>query len=771
MDNQITNNELNLQKLYMTLGKYKWLIFILMFIATLLMFTSLYFKPSIYSSQSILEIKSKSKPAMPNDILMGALSFGGSGKIEKEIELLKTFSINQKVLEKVDFSAKYFTTKNYKDIELYNSSPIAIKDITIFNKHVVGKEITLHPHGDYFTLSIKNAFFDKIFSSLSFINLNEDKKYHYGKVIKNEFFELTVNQNSTFKKEIKFVLSGSNRQIYTDIIQKNLKIQQVNPNAPLIQISFEDSIPERANEYIDTLAQTFIEASVQTKNEQNKKVLDFINQQLDKIKATLQFSENKLEDYKTKNKIVQPSIQAKKYIEKLSELEIQLTENLLKQKLVSNLLLFARHNSNLDAIAPSLMELNDKPTLQLITSLQNLQIQKSNLQTELTDKHPKLVTIRKQMKNLKDKIVYNLKNLKSLILQQNSSIKKEKASYTAKIETLPKKERNIVNINRDYQVSSGMYNYLLKKKTENELLIVSTLSDYKVIDKAYSNPRPIKPKKALLMIIAPLIGLVLGIIIAVILQALNKTITSFSELETLTNLPILGLIPELSKSHVQVETYSDPHSRFTESYRSLRNNLPKKEMNGHGKIILLTSTIANEGKTTITSNLASVFQMAGHKSIILNLDMRKPTIHTYFNLTNEKGMSSYLSGKDTIQDIIFTTQYTDLHIITSGPIPDNPSELILSHRLTELLEILKTRYDYIFLDSAPVGLVSDSIRLMQIADQNIIVFRENFSERSFLTGLKNIIEQNNLKNIGLVLNRSKAKAASYGYGYGYGYGY
>jgi len=770
MDNKITNNELNLQKLYITLGKYKWLIFILMFISTLLMFANVYTKPSIYSSTSVIEIKSKIKPSSSNDILMGALSFGGASKIEKEIELLKTFSINKNALDKIDFSVKYFHSKNYKDIELYKSSPITVKNISIFNKHIIGKKIILSPHQEYFTLSIKNSLKDFL-SPSSFLELDENQKYYYGKVIKNEFFEITVDKNSNVKKEIKFILNGSSRKIYTDIIQKSLKIQQVKQNVPLIQISFEDSIPERANEYIDTLTQSFINASVQRKNEQNKKVLTFINQQLEKIKTALQFSENKLEAYKVTNKIIQPSIQAKKYIEKLSELEIKLAENILKQKLISNLLTFTRNNNNLDAIAPSLMELKDEPTLQLITSLQNLQLKKSNLETELTSQHPKIVTIQKQMQHIKSKIIYNLKNLKSLILQQNSSLKREKASYSAKIKTLPKEERKLVNINRDYQVSSGMYNYLLKKKTENELLIVSTQSDYRVIDKAYTNQKPIKPKKVLLMSVAPLIGLLLGILIATILQALNKTISSYSELKELTHLPILGLIPELNKKQVQVEVFNDPHSRFTESYRSLRNNLPTKMENEQGKVILLTSTIASEGKTTVTSNLASVFQMAGHKSIILNLDLRKPTIHNYFNLNHEKGMSSYLSGKDTIQDIIFATKYTDLHIITSGPIPENPSELILSYKFIELLELLKERYDYIFIDSAPVGLVSDSIALMKLADQNLIIVRENFSEDEFLPSLNAIIEQHGLKNIGLVLNRSKAKSTSYGYGYGYGYGH
>ena len=770
MSNKIDTNEFNLEKFFLTLSEYKWLVITLIFISTTLMFSNLYFKPSIYLSNSILEIKSK--PKMPNDMLLSALSFGDATQVEKEIEILKTFLINEKTINELSLSVKYFKVENYRNIELYKSAPIKVENITIKNRSIIGKEITLHPYENYFTLSVKNSVKDSLlrFIVSSYVSLEENKKYFYDKKIKNNFFELTVHKNTDLNKVTKFMLCGSSRRIYNDIIQKNLTVQQLNPNAPLIQISFEDNIPQRANDYIDLLSQNFINISIDAKNEQNNKVLSFINNQLNKIKIMLQKSEQKLEIYKKENKIVEPTIQAGKYIEKLSELEIQLSENTLKKKLVTNLLYFTKKNQNLDAIAPSLMELNDKPTLALITTLQNLQITESNLQTELTNIHPKLITIRKQMHNIRNKILYNLKNLKSLIMSKISSLKNEKVIYEAKIEMLPKEEKNIVNINRDYQVSSTMYNYLLKKKTESELLIVSTLSDYKIIDKAYTAVKPIKPKKLLLMIVSILIGLLLGILLATILKALNKKISSLSELESLTNLPILGLIPELNKNNIYVEVYNNPHSRFTESYRSLRNNLSNKLVNENAKIIQVTSIVANEGKTTITSNLASIFQMAGHKSIILSLDLRKPTLHNYFDLSNEKGMSSYLEGKDSIQDIIFATKHTDLHVITSGPIPNNPSELILSNKLTELLEILKTRYDYIFIDSAPIGLVSDNIHLMRQADQNLIVVRENYAEESFLDTLDDIVTKNKISNLGLILNRSKSEKKLYGYGYGYGYG-
>jgi capsular exopolysaccharide synthesis family protein len=766
MKNTPTNSELNLEKLFKTISNYKLLILFFILLSSFLMFLNLYFQPSFYNSSAIVEIKSKNKPNIANDLLSSALSFGGSGKTESEIAILQTFLIHKKALEKINFKTSYYENNNYRDIEIYNNTPIAISNIQIKDINIINKKFILTPKKEGYTLTLDKNPIASLFTSN-----NESKIYPYNKIIENEYFKLKITQNSILKKSIKFILNGDNRKIYDEMINKRFTITKINPNAPLVKISFEDNIPQRANNYINAITSSFIEQSIESKNEQNSKILDFINKELDSMRNTLKLSENKLENFKVTNKILEPSMQAKIYINKLSQIEVDISENSLKEKLIENLLTFANHNNNLDAIAPSLMELNDRPTLQLISSLQNLQINENELKTEFTDQYPKLITVRRQIDHTRNKILSNMKNLKSLTKQKTLSLLTKKKTYEKKIQHLPKKEKKLVNIKRDYQVSSTMYNYLLKKRTEIELLVVSTLSDYKVIDKAHTITDPIKPKRTLMMIVAPVIGLILGIILAIILDTLNKKIKTKEELEALTDLPIYGIVPELSKKDVKLEVCTNPNSIFTESYRNLRNHLQSKKEDGTATIITITSSIANEGKTTLTSNLACVFQMAGYKSIILSLDLRKPILHSYFNLTNDKGMSSYLAGKDSIQDIIFATKHTDLHVITSGPITNNPSELILSKRLPELLEILKTRYDYIFIDTAPVGLVSDTLQLMKIADKNLVVFRENYAESSFINSLNDIADKNKLENIGLVLNRSKSQHNAYGYGaYGYGGG-
>lgn len=766
---QQQNEELNLEKFFNIIKRYKWLILLFMLISTLLMALSLSFKPSIYTTSSILEIKlkAKSKNSSSNDFLLNTLSFGGGEKIEKEIEILKTFLIHKEALKKVNFETKFYKHINYKDVELYQDIPIKIDNITISNPKIINKKIIITPKSTGFTLSYESSIFN-LFFKINFTSLSQEHIYHYGEKIKTADFTFTIEKKRVFNTPLKFTLLGDKRKVYDSIISKQFSISQIKQNAPLIKLSFEDTFPKRAELYLNTIMKSFIEQSINMKNEQNNKVLTFINKELASIRSKLERSEDRLKKFKIKNKIIEPSIQSKSYIDKLSRIEIQISENLLKKKLLENLIFYVKDNRNLDAIAPSLIELNDTPTLNLIASFQELQLKEVELSMEFTNKYPKLINIRKQISNIKRKILFNMQNLKTSLIQKNSFLKEKKISYEKQIATLPTKDKKIVKIKRDYKVSSTMYDYLLKKKTETELLIVSRLSDYKIIDKAHTEDKPIKPKRVLMLVVAPIVGLIVALILATILYAFNNKLNNLNEIKELTDFSLYGVIPKLNQKNINLEVYKKSSSPFSESFRTLRTNLPQKENSNLAKIIVVTSTISGEGKTTITANLASILQMAGHKIVMLSLDLRKPNLHNYFNLQNNRGISSYLKGEDSLQEIIFATEYTNLHLIPSGVIPNNPSELILSSRLAELLDILKSHYDYIIIDTAPIGLVSDSIPIMKFADFNLIITRENFSEKSFFEVVHSLLKKNNIENVGFVLNASSSTKKAYGYGYGYG---
>lgn len=763
------SGEINLGKLYDIVMNHKGLILTLTLLSLLLTSLYLYFQASTYRSTALLEIRTQNQKPTPSDVLLSSFSLGSSKQIDKELETLKTFWINNEALKKIDLRISFFEKRNYKKIELYEQTPISVQGLKILDKDILGKEFVLEPSKGQFRLKSVNSWLD-FFALEQNIVIDNTILYPYAQRVTTPYFEFVVKQKKHFTEPIYFVIHGENRKVYDTTIRNNLAISQVNPKAPLLEIQYDDTIPQRANDYVNTLAECFIENSKNQKSEQNRKIIAFIDEQLFTIKEILKNSENQLENYKVNNKIVEPSLEANSYIQKLANLEIQLTENRLKMKLVSNLLKMTKKNHNLDAIAPALMELQDKPTLELITTLQSLQLQKEELQVRFTAQHPEVLATEKKIYNTRRKILLNIKNLEQSFKQQSRSLLSEKKSYEKRIKNLPTKEKKLVNIKRDYEVSSSMYNYLLQKRTENEILMVSTLSDYKVLDYAHTLSDPIRPKRGLLLLASVFIGLLLGILLAIMKEGLRKTIGSKDELQSLSSLPLYGVIPKISHPKHTLHVFENQNSHFTESLRSLRSHIQQNKKPNESTIILLTSTTSGEGKSTLSANLASVFQMANYKTLLISLDLRQPTLHHYFNLKNIKGMSGFLSGVDSINEIIFKTPYKNLHFIPPGTLPMNPSELILSEKLPKLLEALKSRYDYILIDTAPIGLVSDSLQVMKYADINLFVLRETYSEKSFLHDLENLVEKNNLTNIHLVLNASNTKKNKpYGYGYGYGH--
>jgi capsular exopolysaccharide synthesis family protein len=727
----------------------------------------LYFKTPIYSSSAILEVKPDAKESMQaGDFLGSTFPTLSNEKVDKDIEILKTFHINNHALNKVNFQIQYFIDKGFKKVEIYDNVPIEVKNMTILDQLAVGTMIKLTPVENAYLLHAENSLFGK-----KTIALDNQKIHTYGSTLKTDYFELTIEKKSPIEQPIYFVIKGDNRQIYQTIIgNKNLQIYQINPDAPLIRVTYQDTISERANIYVNAIIESFILQSVAEKSKKTDRILDFIKKQLGDMKTKLDNSEEILEKYRIENQAINPTLQAETYIKELSKIEIELSENRLKEKLIENLLLFMKEHKEIDAIAPSLMQLNDTPTLDLITRLQEAQIKKEGLAAEYSKKHPGLIAVRKQINHINKKIILNVQNLKSSISDRNMNLENLKKSYEKNLESLPTQERTLINLKRDYEVSSETYNYLLKKKSQNLMAKVAILSDYRIIDRAYNDGEPIGPKSSFVLLAALIFGVIFGVLQALFRNFLNDKIQTKKDVESLTTLPIYGILPTLKQNVIKLEVFKDPRSPFSEAYRSLRTNLQFARKENQANVVLVTSTIAGEGKSTTVANLGAIFQMANIKTVIINLDLRKPTLHHYFNLKNNAGMSTYFSGKNTIEEIIKSTEFKNLDIITSGPIPPNPSELILTNKLDELMDKLKESYDYIFIDSAPLGLVSDTMHLMQYADISLIVFRENYAKKSFITDLNSLVKKHDLKNIGLIINSVDVSSGSYGYGYGYGYG-
>jgi capsular exopolysaccharide synthesis family protein len=717
---------------------YKWSILFIMLILVVLMKVKLYFTPSVYESYAIIKVKVNANRVDGKDLLRDSLFKTNTVGINQEMAILQTYQTNQKALKNVNFQVQYFLDEGYKKVETYKNIPITLDSLSNIEPKIIGKDITLHPLAEGFSLESKK--------------LKSSKVYSYDELVTTPYFTAIVSKNIEFTTPIYLKINGSSRHIYERIIKSSLAVTQLKLDTNLIKVAFKDTIPQRANNYIDALVDVYIDRSVKKKNSINEKILNFLEERLAITKKKLELSENELEKYRAENKSLEPSIQSNDSFARLSDIELKLSELQLKEQLVKNLVTFVQHNRNLDAIAPTLVEFNDQATINLINSIQTLQIREDELMLDYTDRHPKLIQLRKRIRTIKQQISLNVKNLKSTLVFKRKSLLKQKEKYEKELKVLPRKEKNLIHFKRNYEVNSKVYTYLLEKKSENELVQVASISDYEAVDRAYNSYIPIKPKRTAMLILAGIIGLLLGMALALLRSFMVNKVSKQQDIELLTRLPFYGKIPLVPNPTVY-------HIEVDEAYRQLAINLQFSKKEYQSKVVLFTSPNQGEGKTTTLANLTSIFAQTNYKSILVDLDFYRPTLNTALGLNSQySGMSTYLSGRDNIGHIIFQTGYSDIDIIHAGPVPPNPSELILSSKLEELLLILKERYDYIFIDTSSLEEAPETFHLMHYSDINLIVFRENVTTKASIRRFEAQIKEKSLKNMGLVLKfNSKLK--------------
>ncbi len=728
---------------FRTIAPFKWSIIFITILSVLLGALYLYFTPSTYESYAILKIKpdTQGRQLNPNDPLGSALAVTHHQGIEQEIAILKTFYTNNKAIDKLNLKVQYFKKEGYRKVEIFSNPPIEITHLTIFNPNILGKFLILYPE--------KNGYY------LEIDGIKSKQLLPFNHEIKTKNFKLTVEKRSNFHYPIYFKLNGSNRNIYEKIVKKNLLISRLSDQVSLIKVAYQDTSPERATNYVNTLTDIYIAQSIVDKSKKNNKILDFINEQLLSTGKKLKLSENELEEYRVSNNVIEPSTQSNTLLEQLSNIEVELSENTIRKKLVENLIELIRHGQHLENITPTLRELGDEPTIRLIESLQQMQREANELSAEYTEKYPELKKLRQQINRNRRAISRNIKNLQHSILDREENLRHRKATYESQLKVLPSKEKELIHLRRNYDVNSKMYSYLLEKKSENEMKKVATISDYEIIDRAYSNPHPIKPKRSMTLMIAFVLGLIFAMGIAYLRNLLIDKVQNLQDVKNISSLPIYGVLEMSYRRDVRLEVFNNPQSPTTASFRNIRTNLQFLSKKEKGNTILITSSIEKEGKTTITANLSSIFQMAGYKSIVIDLDLYQPRLHKFFTIEHEVGISTYLNGKSTLGEIIFSTAYKGLDIIPAGPLAPNASELILSDRLKSLLGHLQNRYDYIFIDAAPFTTVADTLYLMQFSDVNLIVIRENFTKKSFLSSFDQIVKQHGFKNTGLIFNTNR----------------
>ena len=755
-----------------TLKHYRNTIFFVFLSVFIVGMVVIYFSPSVYSSNSTLLTASEQSS---QDIMMQQLMEGAVGASESspdtssEIAILKSKRLIYPVLKKLGYETRFFAKKHFKKVEFYgNSAPFVLKDLNITNPKILGNKIQITPlNKGLYRLKIEQSFLKRLTSSES-DSIEHDKIYRFGERIETPFltWKLEMRKGFDYGDYSDYVISLNSVQgIYKGVQNK---FSASKGEGSILVLKFEDNVPLRTQGFLNTLLDDYLRYHLDIKTQDTSQVLAFIDKRLKEIGKKLQVSQGNLQRFKSAESMIDVPSQVKELITKISKLNAELSNLQLKKREVDMLVNRFSGNSafRLDFAAPT----EDPALTNMLNSLKTKQLELQDLQQRYSSIHPSVKSARMQIKVAKGQVVNYISSLQKQLASKISSVKNTLAKYDKKLRSYPGTQEKFVNLNRDYGVNEKLYSFLLAKQAELSINRASTMLDTKIIDRA-EYPDKIKPKIPLMFAATIILGLILGIIVAIFRAFLDKKIHTVKQVEALSNTPVYGVIPKLLPNKTAgLEVLSDPKGVYAEAMRTVRTNISFATAARSSSIILVTSSIPGEGKTTIASNLAAISAYAQHKTIIVNTDMRKARLYQVLGVSRRRGMSTLLSGRHSLEEVIQKTEHENLDVICAGPVPPNPSELIASNRMNETLNELSEIYEYIIIDSAPLGLVTDAKLLIPLSTVTLMTCRADYADKELIKEFDKMIEQLDLKDtsVGIILNGVETARLSYGYYGDYG---
>lgn len=721
------------------------------------------------------------------NILEGMEMFSVKTNLENEKAILESHTLTEKSIQDLNLGVSYFKHNTIQTVNLYKESPFnVIFDST--HVQIADIEFLITPIGDndfrlefncneHFVYDLIKSQWDKTLEA----TLNYSKIHSFNSLIETDYFSFTIKKlpTSSFSEKIEldksysFKLHSLNNQ--TNEFVKSLNVKPLTKEGSVLEISINGTNRKINIDYLNTLTKLYLLQGLEDKNRMATNTIKFIENQIIKTQDSLRFIEDKLESFKQENpdldifeKDFGTFFQKQKTESEISQFQIQLSY-------YKELLSYLEINEDADKIiSPTSIGISNPELNTLISSYISINSKKKELELSAKESHPKYQSILHQISFTRNSIIENLKNLISSTNTAKRNLENRINTFNKDISDLPENEMEFIKLKREFVQAERIVDYLILKKQETSIAKEGTESDHKVIDIAgiRDSQIPLSPKNKLSFILALFFGIITPITFISIRDFFNETIRSKSDLTKITRIPVLGVIGNSDKGNNLVVS-ENPKSVIAESFRSLRTNIQYLASDKKSKVITVTSSVGSEGKTFCSSNLALILATAGYKTILIGADLRKPRTHEDFKLDNVNGLSSYLINQESMKEVIRESENENLKIITSGPIPPNPAELLNSEKMKDLIEELKKNYEYIIIDTPPSGLVTDSVITMKFSDVNLYVVRHNYTKRNMLNIINDLYETKQVKNLNIIINDYMVSSSSYGYGYGYGnsYGY
>lgn len=556
---------------------------------------------------------------------------------------------------------------------------------------------------------------------------------------------------------------------------RRLTVEPTSKKTSIVAITLKDENVKRGIDFINALVYCYNEQANIDKNEVAMKTEEFINQRLTKIDAELGTTENSLENYKRRNSVTQLEVDAAQSLQLSAEYASRLADVSTQLQLLDYLEQYVDNSDNRYKIIPANIGMTDQASTQLINDYNRIVQERNRLMRSSSEKSPQVQTLTTTLDNLETSIIQALAQARHSVELQRNSIQGQYARYQGRISNTPEQERVLTQIGRQQEVRSGLYLLLLQKREENSISLAATADKGKIIAAPLNNGM-VSPRRKMTVLIALCVGLLIPFVILYIRSLLRYRIEGQDDILSITDVPIIADVPVASdsvKDAAGIVVQANKNNMIDEVFRSLRTNVLFL-MKENEKTILFTSGISGEGKTFLAANLAVSFALLGKRVVLVGCDIRKPALGRLFGLSNRKqGLSNLLRAERVTMEglhneLCASNVNPNLDLLLSGPVPPNPTELLSRKNFEEVLALLNEEYDYIILDSAPVGLVTDTLQVARYANVNCFVCRADYTPRSNVALLNSLVHENKLPNACVILNAVDMSKKKNGYYYGYG---
>jgi capsular exopolysaccharide synthesis family protein len=766
-------------KRYISMFISNWYWFLItLFISITLAYSINRYSEKVYSVSSSLLIKDDQLGSLNNNaasVIPGGDIFKSQQNLKNEMGILKSFSLNYKVMKTLkDFHVIYTNVgrRGIVESKMYNTCPFK----------VLYDSLALEPKGRNINI--------RILSEKEYIlglngDIDFDTTMNFGDRFSKYGFDFTIvsrnPQDSVFGAEssnnyyFSFADPGSLASEYMN----KLSATPIEKDASLVTLYVSGPITEQEADYLNALMGTYIQWGLDNKNETADNTIKFISKQLRKISDSLSLAEKNLENFRSRNSFINLSQEGLLIQNKLEKYENEKAVFSLQLQYYNYLWEYLNDkNATSIIISPSVIGIADQVLIKLVNDLSSLQVEKEKLSFNINLDQPAAALIYKQRdearESLKENVRNGISNLKLSISESDRKI----SAVENEIGKLPSMERDLINIQRKFDLNNTVYTYLLEKRSESDIAKASNVPDNRIIDRAtqFSSVQ-VKPKTRMNLIIALMMGFIIPIIAISLIDFFNDRVMDKSDIEGKTKVPVIGYISH-NDGRSEIAVIEKPGSALSESFRAVRTALKYYVKGNDVSVIAVTSTISSEGKTFISINLAAITALLGKKVLLIGLDLRKPRINKVFEYVDSPGISTFLSENCSYEEIIKETQIKNLYYAPSGPIPPNPAELIETDQMKKFIDRAKKEFDFIIIDTPPVAIVTDTMLIATYVDINLFIVRQRFTSRSTVEMIEQLRERGELKNIAIVIN-DISLSGYYGYGmrygyyhgYGYSYGY